>query len=212
MRSFVVGGPYSQSRLDVRTAMSIQHMIGWAPHHGYKPLGMIAEDTMLDLARNLLMDTAIKMGADWFVSIDSDVSIKNPRAVFAALDKASNDVAIVGFPARCGDGKWNVVIDGQTIRDPLVTRRDVDRIGTGAVAFRLGWYVKHWWKDETPYFQTFSRRNLETGRIYNVGEDYGHCNAVRSLGGRVVADPSVRVIHHTARIGSPAAADRRLRK
>jgi hypothetical protein len=206
LRSFVVGGPYYQSRLDVRTAMTIQQLIGWAPRHGWQPLGMIAEDTMLDLARNLLLDKAIAMGADWLISIDSDISLKNPQAVFASLAlENDNRIAVVGFPARCGNGRWNVVLDGQTIAEPLGRRRDVERIGTGAIAFRLGWYVKNWWKDETPFFQTVSMRSKETGKIYNVGEDYGHCNAVRSLGGRVVADPNVRVIHHTARIGSPAA-------
>lgn len=204
MRRFVIGGPYYQSKIDFRLAMTMQQIVGWAPHHKWEPLGVIAEDTMLDLARNLLMDKAISMGADWLISLDADISLFNPRAVFAALDAARPDVACVGFPARCGNGRWNVVMGGKTVESKPTERCDVERIGTGAIAFRLGWYVKHWPKDE-PFFQTHCLRHPTTGKLYTVGEDYGHCNAIASLGGRVVCDPSVRVIHHTARIGSPAA-------
>lgn len=204
MRSMVVGGPYYGSKLDVRTAMSIQALIGHAPGHGWSVQQMIAEDSMLDLARNMLMYRALQTGAQWLVSIDADCSLKDPTRLFAALAlETDNKIACIGFPTRCGDGRWNVVIDGAVTREPLAKRRDVDAIGTGAVAFRLGWYAKHWPAD-APWFQTFTLRR-EDGRPYCVGEDYGHCNMVRSLGGRVVADPSVRVIHHTARIGSPAA-------
>lgn len=205
MRSFVIGGPYYQSKIDVRTAMTVHTIISAAPSHAWECTDWLAEDGLLDLSRNKLMDAAIARRADWLISLDADISIKNPESVFASLSLESDPkIAVVGFPAKCGHGGWNVVIDGHAIRDPLVKRRDVERVGTGAIAFRLGWYVKHWDK-EAPFFATFCLRKDDTRKFYAVGEDYGHCNAVRSFGGRVIADPGVKVIHHTARAGSPAA-------
>lgn len=207
MMKVVLGGAWYRSQLDVRTMTTIVGLVTSAHLEGATVVRLIAEDGPLDISRNKLLELAIPTGADWFLSIDSDCSIGDARAVFRAMRAAtSSAVALVGFPARENSGRWNVIdLQNQRVTAPARELVEVARVGFGAVAFRLGWYVKHWPRDVAP-FQTVIVRDDVSKRWAAIGEDFGHCNAVRSLGGRVLADGRVPVEHHMSRAGAVEVA------
>lgn len=217
--TFAIGGPFYKGLIDIRTMSSIMQLVGIGPSLGWECKRFIGQDALLDIARNKLMDSAMETGAQWFVSIDADVSI-NPAQVenlFASLEQHDKQgIAIVGFPTVNAHGGWNVVADGKVQRsvsaltgDELQHAQEVDCIGTGLIAFRLGWYAKHW-PENIPYFQTVIVPAAPPGASKRtswgvIGEDYGHCNAVKKLGGTIIADWRLRGRHHMSRPGSPAS-------
>lgn len=217
---FVIGGPFYKGLIDIRTMTTIMSLVGNGPKYGWQCLKFMGQDALLDIARNRLMDEALASGAEWFISIDADISV-NPNqyeSIFACLEDSrryGGDLAVVGFPTRNAHGGWNVVKDG-AVQDglstldaaqPLAISEEVDCIGTGLIAFRLGWYAKHW-PEAMAFFQTVIVPAAPPGATRRttwavIGEDYGHCNAVHKLGGKVVADWRVRGRHHMNRPGSP---------
>jgi len=205
MLRVVVGGPWYRTQIDTRAMVSIVALVVDAPRCGAAVVKLAGQDGLLDMSRNRLLDDAIRSGADWFLSLDADCSIVNPRTVYAALhDARRQDVALVGFPALEGSGRLNVVgLDCQRLAAPPAGQLEVSRVGFGAVAFRLGWYATHWPRD-LPYCHTLPARD-EHGRWGAIGEDFGHCLEVRRLKGRVLVDGRVVVQHHMSRAGSVEA-------
>jgi hypothetical protein len=212
--TLVIGGPWYRSTVDARLLSTIVSVVTEAPRRNFRPLQISYQDGLLDLARNRLMTGALRTGADWLVSFDSDCSLvgDHPGPLFDALSTCYQpDIALVAAPARCADGRWNVqTLDGEPWRLGA-GREQVACIGFGLVAFRLGWYAKHWPAD-IPYFQTVITPDAKIPLGWApVGEDYGHCHAVRNLGGRVVCAHDIALDHHVTRAGSWAErADQRL--
>jgi hypothetical protein len=211
MGGVVVGGPWYRSQLDVRTMGSIVNLVSFGAGCGFPVRWLMMEDGPIDLSRSRLITRAIAAGADWLVSLDADCSLVNPSELFVTLAEARrSEVALVGVPCPMKDGRWNVIeldsADARVAETSAPTLREVACVGTGIVAFRLGWYVKHWPSDRIPYFQSFvlPDRTAKGGYAW-LGEDFGHCNAVRKLGGKVLADGRVRVEHHMSRAGSHEA-------
>jgi len=207
----VAGGPWYGSRVDSRLLASMVQFYCEAHAYRLRPTHVLLEDGLLDLSRNRLLSRAIETRADWFISVDSDISFDDQsRAIAESLWRHKrSDIAIVGAPARCGNGRWNVLdLSEQPIGDERPTTvMDCGSIGFGWVAFRLGWYVQHWPKG-APFVQTLIYPDPRAKYGWGAwGEDYGHCKAVRDLGGRIICDPSIRVKHHMVRPGHPAARD-----
>lgn len=225
MVTFAIGGPWYGTRIDARLAFTLMTVAASSSSYGATPMRAIYEDGLLDVSRNRLMTKAFRAGVDWFVSIDADISARDDEQFTRALANAlqqfhRDDVALVGAPCKTGAGVWNVVLDERAPpKDPTrridwrkeVAPRDVHRLGFGVVAFRLAWYAEHWPRAGVwfaPFFQTLVTPDANAPHGFGgYGEDYGHCNAVRDLGGRVICDPRLDVRHHVSRPGSPGERD-----
>lgn len=209
-----LGGPWYGSKVDARLAQSLVQFSAAATHFDVAVRDVIYEDGMLDLSRHRLLARAIAAGFDWLVSVDSDCSFMDQeRAICAALRRQLlSEVAIVAAPVRQGTGDWNVTnFADQRLAAPPTESTTVGAIGFGWVAFRCGWYASHWPRQDRHFVPMFQTVILPApGQKFGVGawgEDFGHCKAVRDLGGKVVCDPSIRVRHHMVRPGHPAAKD-----
>jgi hypothetical protein len=208
---YILGGPWYRSQIDARCATSLVTLALVGEMCNARLLALMFEDGLLDMSRGRLMQRALDSGADWLISLDADSALpstdamEHARRVFQALAETRDEaVAIVGFPMRQGHGGYNVIeVGGKRCDLRPSKRRETAAIGTGAIAFRLAWYREHWPSD-MPFFQTVMRR--DGAKLWAIGEDYGHCGRVGSLGGKVICDGRVRFIHHTARPGTPEAA------
>lgn len=163
----------------------------------------------LDWARNMLLWTAIKSGADWCLFCDADTSCTDAPGIYRMLQTGNAQrAAVIAAPMKMRNRPGYNVVQGVGTPDQRLAAEDeltgkvveVDRIGTGFMAISLGWLMKNWapGKDPEPWFHVdkVPCKGLGEGQHpERVGEDYHFCDHVHRRGGLVLADGRLDVQH-----------------
>jgi hypothetical protein len=158
-------------------------------------LNYLMHESILERARNHLLQDAFEAGMDDFIFIDVDQSFE-PEAFFAVLN---HQVDAVALPVRMKDEeeRYNIRPEDMShhIYDPWLGLLEVKSIGTGF--FRLSRNAVQYLMDTaTPYLEGMvtRKRMFETTVFDNgyVSEDIQLCNKLIAGGFKVYAD-----INHT---------------
>lgn len=172
-------------------------MVTWTSVNKYPLFLHFADSSHLDWARNMLLWSALKSGADWCLFSDADTSTTDMAALYRMLEDGNRQrAAVVSSPIKMRNRPgYNVVMEVGTERQRLATTEEiqgkiipVDRIGTGLMAVSLGWLVKNWPPGGDPWFAVEHVGGTFTKPPERVGEDYHFCDGVRKRGGVILAD------------------------
>lgn len=157
----------------------------------------VCYDSLVQRARNTLVDIAINSNYDDLIFLDSDIEFK-PEWIFKLLNYPE---PIVGAAlVKKGDTEsYTVKILDKNLkynsRNDLV---EVDGLGTGFLkvnkfAFEQIWNMSAEYKNE----ETVSRMvfNIEVKDGILISEDYVFCNKWKELGYKVWMDPSFTINH-----------------
>ncbi len=156
----------------------------------------------VDRARNLLIDNARRVGAEWLLMIDADTWIvqgdhdppTGTQLFTMIVDAAKVDATIVGAPVQRRDGGGLTVYEYETIPSPahlvpIDTRRvprrfmPTELIEVGAVA---------------PAVMAINLKKIDQLRFVvtdTLDEGIYLCQEVRKLGGKIMCDGRVRTAH-----------------
>lgn len=180
--------PAYRSQVSVGHLFHIAHLFGQSA--GQNTISMSTVDTcFLDLARNILLDTAVREKSDWALFMDADTFITTCFPVIDMLNTAQDaGAAVIGAPVRLrGLGEYNADVGGRYLKRSEFegSVREVDRVGTAFMAINCAWIRDHWPKH--PWFES---RFVDTpdGRPMKMSEDFEFCDGVRARGGKVLLD------------------------
>jgi len=158
-------------------------------------LNFLMHESIIERARNHLLQNAYDQGMDDFVFIDTDQSF-DPAAFFAVL---GHQVDVVGIPVRMKDSEehYNIRPEdmSQHTYDPWLGLLEVKSIGTGF--FRLSRKAVTYLMDNSiSYLDGFTtRKRMFQCDVFDngyVSEDINLCNRLINGGFKVYAD-----INHT---------------
>lgn len=159
-------------------------------------------ESLIARARNEMTATFLKSDFSHMMWIDADIEF-SPEDV-AKLWNLETDVAVGIYPMKRPDKCWYAAwVNGKLVKDldqfdgPI----EVDYAGTGFMLISRACVEKMIQaypetKYEGPHGDVFALYNTPVVDGHFDSEDYHFCRKWRALGGAVLADPSVRLIHH----------------
>lgn len=174
------------------TKQGIEHdwLVGW-------------NESLVQRARNLQAAQFLETGYQKMMFIDADIEFE-PEAV-AKLWNLDAPVAVGLYPMKRKDAPplsaWRhgklVELSGCP-EGPF----EVDYAGTGFMLIdrsvlekmRAAWPEREHDEGATKSFLWFDPRLSDDGSFY-LSEDYAFCRDYRALGGKIVADPSIKLLH-----------------
>lgn len=161
-------------------------------------------DSLIQRARNVITRGFLDTEFERLFFIDADIEF-TPDDV-AKLWNMDTDIAVGIYPMKRLDRDWyaawhkgELVQDLDRFTGPI----EVDYAGTGFMMIhrRVFEKMKEAWPEKTHAesdyqncFLWFDPRLSPDG--WYMSEDYAFCVDARSLGFKIMADPSVRLIHH----------------
>jgi hypothetical protein len=183
MRKVLIGTPSYDGKVDVRYVDSLVQTLASAPEGITVNFLFIAQDALVQRARNDLLMQAVMGEVDDLVFIDADQAW-NPKWFY---DLLAHDVDVVGLPVvKKGDiEQYNV----KCVSHKLDIRNDglmqVDGLGTGFLRLTKK-ALDHVWANAIAY----TENGLEKRMAFNVtvadgefiGEDISFCKLLTPLG------------------------------
>lgn len=155
--------------------------------------------------RNALTQTALDVGADWILWVDSDIAF-NAEDVFRLM---AHDKDIIAGAAQKRTHKWGepgaMMLDGELVvhEDGLIRP---NRVGTGFLLTKASVYRRMVSEGLADEYKTRDGANGDIAMHrwfwfdvdadgYDVGEDYYFCNQAKKLGVECHVDPGIRLSH-----------------
>lgn len=158
-------------------------------------------ESLVHRARNEMTATFLKTSYDKMMWIDADIEF-TPDDV-AKLWNMNADVAVGVYPMKKRDECWYAAwMKGQLVKDldQFATPQEVDYAGTGfmmidrSVIEKL--ILKHpETKYEGPHGDVHALYQTPIVDEHFDSEDYHFCRTWRAMGGKILMDPSVRLVH-----------------
>lgn len=192
----LVTEPHFRSCLELRQALNIAGMEhSWLTGRN---------ESLIARARNEMTATFLESDYTHMMWLDADIEF-TPEDV-ASLWNLEADVAVGIYPMKKPEKCWYAAwVDGELVKDldrfsgPI----EVDYAGTGFMLIRRSCIDKMIeaypeTKYEGPNGEVYALYNTPVVEGHFDSEDYHFCRKWRALGGKVLADPSVRLIHHGA--------------
>lgn len=153
-------------------------------------------ESLIQRARNTSASTFLKTDFKKMLFIDSDIEFK-PEHV-ASLWNMDEEVCVGIYPMKRKDAPLSAWVNGEIVREFPSEPFEVDYAGTGFMMIDRSALEKM--KEICPEHEeagdcwAFFNPRVDDG-IY-LSEDYAFCQDFRSLGGRILADPSIRLKHY----------------
>ncbi len=158
-------------------------------------------ESLVTRARNTSAATFLKTDYDSLMFIDGDIEFHVEH--IHKLWQMNTDVAVAAYPWKKKEQK-NVTAwkDGQLVEtEKMDGVTEVDYAGTGFMMIKRGVFERM--KEAYPFFKhtegnigdcwAFFDTAVEDG-IY-LSEDYFFCKRWRELGGKIMLDPSINLVH-----------------
>ena len=160
-----------------------------------------SNESLVTRARNEMTATFLETDFEFQMWLDADIEFQ-PEDV-EKLARLDADIAVGVYAMKKPDAQWYAAwVDGELVKD--LDRFDgpvnVDFAGTGFMLLKRG-TVERLAEAAPKYIGPGGR---EVAAIYQTpvvdghfdSEDYHMCRTWRGMGGKIVMDPSVRLLHH----------------
>ena len=163
-------------------------------------------DSLIQRARNVIASKFLKTDYQRLFFIDADIEFSTDDA--AKIWNLNADIGVGIYPFKGPEARYAAWHEGRLVTD--LNRFDgpiaVDYAGTGfmmidrkvlAAMYEAWPERRHEEGGEPDCFDFFSCRVHDDGQgPFFMSEDYAFCHDARQLGFRIMADPSVRLLHH----------------
>ncbi len=187
---------YLRSVLKLKESLTEQEMA-----HDWN---IATNESLITRARNEMAATFLRTEYERLMWIDADIEF-SPDDV-ADLWNLDADIAVGVYPMKLPDKQWYAAwVDGKLVKDldqfggPI----EVDYAGTGFMMIKRMVFLKMIGafpetEYEGPDGKVFALYNTPVVDQLFESEDYHFCRRWRTLGGKIVMDPSIRLLHHGA--------------
>ena len=167
---------------------------------GHNPSYLSAQSCFIDVARNLLWDSAKSINSDYILFLDTDVAVTNDykENIIKRLIDLNKDVVVGLYVEKKHPHRLHIydfTIDGLLINIPEWPNEPF-KIGAGPTGFMF--ISKKVMDAFTPDF--ISRYGkpfdfMDYGEKFQIGEDVAFCKRCKELGFEVWADPTINLVH-----------------
>jgi len=168
---------------------------------------IIENESLIQRARNNAVTTFLETDYERLLFIDSDIEFKVEDV--EKLWNLNADVAVAAYPMKRKDEPASAWVDGDLVNlDELSSVVEVDFAGTGFMMIKRHvfnmfqtYYPARWHFEGKPGENVYEKRRsfgyftcpIEDSIQYS--EDYRFCQDWRNLGGKILLDPSIRLVH-----------------
>lgn len=204
LRKVLIGTPAYDGKVDVSYVLSLAKTLASTPAGVSIATCFVSRQSILQMARNEIIEQAVQGGFDDLIFIDSDMAWE-PKWVFSLLARKEQ---VVGGTARRKDdaeGYAFLVRDKNTIALSESGLVLVDALGTGFLRIGREALLSVWSKSAPYKFNGREARavcevGLFGGRM--LTEDYMLCAKLDKVGYQIWLDPSMTCAHVGAKVYS----------
>jgi len=200
MRKVLVGTPSHDGRLDVWYVNSLIRTIKAAPKDWQIDPVFLSFDSLIQRARNSLVEIALSQKYDDLFFIDSDTEWE-PQNFFSLLECPEDVVGAALVKKSDTNESYTAKITNKSLKyNSGKNLISVDGIGTGFLKISAK-ALEEVWYHSLPYYRDENKKeermifdlSIKNGEL--ISEDYIFCEKWTKLGHKVFMDPSFTINH-----------------